>query len=87
VGDLESDESIKEQNILKQCYLGQIQECKEYIKLDKEWISTLNGFREKYQGNWRIVEACRELIFYHTKAIRKEVREIESLRATINQLS
>ena len=74
------------QEILTGWYLGQIEECLEYIQLAKEWISTLNGFREKYAQNWKLVEACRELIFYEVREIQKEAWEIETLRKTISQL-
>ena len=73
--------------ILTEWYLGQMAENMEYIRMDQGWISALNEFREKYQHNWRIVEACRELIFYHTKEIQEEVREIERLRKNINEPS
>jgi hypothetical protein len=62
-------------------------ESMEYLRMDQEWISALNEFREKYVHSWKIIEACRELIFYYTKDIRDEVREIEKLRAAINELN
>ena len=66
--------------ILKEWYLCEIEQSKEYIALNKQWISTLTGFRESYQNNWQIVEACRELIFHHTKEIQREAKEIGNLR-------
>lgn len=74
-----------EDSVIKLWLLSQIEESMQYIRLDKEWISTLNEFREKYQNNWRIVEACRELIFYHVKDIQEEAKEIERVRKVINQ--
>ncbi len=72
--------------LLKEWYLGQIEECKEYIQLDKQWIATLNGFREKYQHNWKIVEVCRELVFHHIKSIQGETKEIGNLKKTIKRI-
>ena len=67
-------------DILKEWCLYEIEQSKGYITLNKQWISTLNRFREKYQNNWQIVEACRELIFHHTKEIQREAKEIGNLR-------
>ena len=77
---------VEEENILKEWYLYEIEQSKGYITLNKQWISTLNGFRETYQNNWQIIEVCRELISYHTKEMQKETEEIGNLRKTINQL-
>ena len=78
---------VEEENILKEWYLYEIEQSKGYITLNKQWISTLNGFRETYQNNWQIIEVCRELISYHTKEMQKETEEIGNLRKTINQPS
>jgi len=78
--------AIEGNGILKEWYLYEIEQSKRYITLSQQWISTLNGIRERYQGNWRIMEACREIIFYHMKEIQKETEEIGSLRRAIGQL-
>ena len=74
-------------NFLIEFWEEGVEQAKEYIVLDKEWIATLNRIREEYPNNWRIVEACRELIFYYTKEIQEEAQEIEDLRKAISQLS
>ena len=79
--------AMSDREVLTEWYLDQSEKCKGYIRSNQEWISALNEFREKYAHSWKIVEACRELIFYHTKSIQEEVMEIESLRKTIDELN
>jgi len=41
----------------------------EYIKFINSENKVLQRIREKYQGNWEIVELCREALFENSKQI------------------
>lgn len=73
--------------ILKNYYLGHIEESKEILQIKNQLVAALNGVRERYPQNWKIVEAARELIFYCQKDIESEMKEIEATRESIRQLS
>ena len=67
--------------ILRPWNLGLIEECKDYIKQSEDWVVTLNRIREQYPDNWKIVEACREIIWNEQKNIQGEMNEIKERTA------
>ena len=75
-----------ETNFLKEYYSGEIYSLKDSIKFCEDEIATLNRIRENYTHNLKIVELCREIIFYDAKNIKEESNEIDSLRKSIKEL-
>ncbi len=66
----------------------------EWIREDLDSIRSLNSenkvfqeLRERHQGNWEIVELCREALFDNAKRISFLRIRIEDERAAIKELS
>lgn len=71
---------------LKDLYEDFIEEDKDSIKSINVENKVLQRIRETFQGNWEIVELCREILFYNAKQVNFFKERIDETRAKIKEL-
>jgi hypothetical protein len=63
-----------------------IQEDLETIRSYQEELATFARIREAHQENWKIVEACREILFENAKAVRFLYRRIQDAKGQLKSV-
>lgn len=71
---------------LRQLFEEWIEEDLEYIRFLHTENKVFQGLREKHQGEWEVVELCREALFDNAKLIENLKKRTEDVRAEIKKL-
>lgn len=71
---------------LRELYEDWIREDLDYIKFLNSVNKTFQELRENHQGNWEVVELCREALFDNAKLINLLKERIEDARGKIKEL-
>jgi len=70
----------------KAYYEDSINEMLDHIQFINVENKTLQVIREANQGNWKIVELCREIIFENVRSVEFYFKGIENDREAIKKL-
>ncbi len=70
----------------KELYEEFIEDNLKYIRFIGEENKILQGVRENHYGEWKIVEACKEIMFDNVKEINALTEEIGDERRKIKEL-
>ena len=72
--------------IFQRYYEGRIIDNQNFLSLIEEENRVFQKMRENHQGNWKIQEACREILFYNSRELKYIMEEIENDKWEINYL-
>ena len=73
-------------DFIKEMHEESIKDELEYIRFIGEENKVLQRIRESHQGEWQIVELCREIMFDNAKEVNSILGEIENDRSKIKEL-
>ena len=73
--------------VIKRYYEGRITDSLNHILFIGEENRVFQRIRESHRNNWKIIELCREILFYNAKEIKYITKEIENDRVTIKEFN